>query len=174
VVVGDHGEEFLEHGGIGHGHTMYQELLQVPLIITGDQIPTGGYDPFPAAQIDILPTLLELIGADVTTPMEGMDLFAEWTDSLPRALPSSNRLWATSDLAAVLSGDSKVIGNPSRDISIGFDLSEDPGEISPVEPTPALVEALEIYWSQPPEGLPDPVPFAETAERILRDLGYIR
>ncbi|MGH7897931.1 MAG: sulfatase, partial [Candidatus Binatia bacterium] len=33
LVVSDHGEEFWEHGRIGHGHTLYQEVLRVPLIV---------------------------------------------------------------------------------------------------------------------------------------------
>lgn len=33
VLVSDHGEEFFEHGGIEHGHTLYDELLRVPLMV---------------------------------------------------------------------------------------------------------------------------------------------
>ena len=39
VVTADHGDEFMDHGGLGHGHTMYQELLRVPLLVSGDGIP---------------------------------------------------------------------------------------------------------------------------------------
>lgn len=30
IVTADHGEEFLDHGAIGHGHTLYEELIRVP------------------------------------------------------------------------------------------------------------------------------------------------
>ena len=33
VLVADHGEEFLDHGGQYHGHTLYQELVHVPLVV---------------------------------------------------------------------------------------------------------------------------------------------
>ncbi|MBN2716870.1 MAG: sulfatase, partial [Deltaproteobacteria bacterium] len=33
IVTADHGEEFFEHGSVGHGHSLYEELLHVPLII---------------------------------------------------------------------------------------------------------------------------------------------
>ncbi|HPJ71494.1 MAG TPA: sulfatase, partial [bacterium] len=38
VVTSDHGEEFMEHGRIGHTRSLYRELLQVPLIVR----PAGG------------------------------------------------------------------------------------------------------------------------------------
>ena len=35
VVTSDHGEEFLEHGGVLHGRTQFQEVVRVPLIVRG-------------------------------------------------------------------------------------------------------------------------------------------
>ncbi len=35
IVVGDHGDEFFEHDGLGHGHTLHSELTRVPMIIRG-------------------------------------------------------------------------------------------------------------------------------------------
>ncbi len=34
VLLGDHGEEFWEHGGMGHGHSLHEEVLRVPLAVT--------------------------------------------------------------------------------------------------------------------------------------------
>jgi arylsulfatase A-like enzyme len=174
VIIGDHGEEFMEHGGIGHGHTMYQELLTVPLIMAGTPLPNGVDTSMDAAQIDLLPTLLTLAGSAVPAGTEGINLLSGSAGTDPRVLPSSNRLWVATDLAAVRCGAGKIIGNPSLGAAAGYDLDSDPGENSPGEPDASLVEALELYWSQPPVGLPLMVPFAETAERTLRDLGYIR
>jgi arylsulfatase A-like enzyme len=174
VIIGDHGEEFMDHGGIGHGHTMYQELLTVPLIMAGTPLPGGVDTSADAAQIDVLPTLLTLAGAPVPAHAEGRDLFSVSGGIPPRVLPSSNRLWVSTDLAAVRCGDAKVIGNPSLGMVEGFDLATDPGEDSPGAPDSALTEALELYWSQPPLGHPLAVPFAEAVERTLRDLGYLR
>ncbi len=33
VIMADHGEEFWEHGGFAHGHSLYNEVLRVPLIV---------------------------------------------------------------------------------------------------------------------------------------------
>ena len=41
IITADHGEEFLDHGAISHGHALNQELLHVPLIVTGPDIPAG-------------------------------------------------------------------------------------------------------------------------------------
>jgi arylsulfatase A-like enzyme len=63
VVVGDHGEEFLEHGGVYHGHTLFREQLHVPLIM---KLPAGAGAgtrvAAPAEMIDVAPTMLALLG----------------------------------------------------------------------------------------------------------------
>ena len=42
VITSDHGEEFYEHQGWGHGQSLYDELIHVPLIIYGEgSIPSG-------------------------------------------------------------------------------------------------------------------------------------
>ena len=44
IVVSDHGDQFCEHGSVGHGHTVYQELVHVPLIIRAPGV-------FPAGKV---------------------------------------------------------------------------------------------------------------------------
>lgn len=77
VVVADHGEEFRDHGGLRHGHTLYDELIRVPFVVVvpGEAGVYGGrVEPrrlaTAASSVDLLPTLLELcdvglIGDDV-------------------------------------------------------------------------------------------------------------
>ncbi len=69
ILSGDHGEEFLEHGQLGHGHSLYQELTHVPLVIWAP-----GLEPGRVAQqvrlMDVFPTLLELAGFADETPAE--------------------------------------------------------------------------------------------------------
>lgn len=63
VVVSDHGEEFLEHGRLGHGMTVHRETVHVPLII---ELPREhpchkeGYRPEPVSLLDLGPTLVDL------------------------------------------------------------------------------------------------------------------
>ncbi len=63
VVVGDHGEEFLDHGNVYHGHTLFREMLSVPLLVklpgnrgAGTRVAT------PATMRDVLPTVLATLG----------------------------------------------------------------------------------------------------------------
>jgi len=66
VLTADHGEEFDEHGGFGHGHSLYNELLYVPLVV---KYPTrlsdanGRRVPFPRGLVDVVPTVSEVLGA---------------------------------------------------------------------------------------------------------------
>jgi len=65
VVTSDHGEQFLEHSGLGHRKTLYQEELAVPLIM---RLPTafrpGRKVKGPVSVVDILPTLLNVMSLD--------------------------------------------------------------------------------------------------------------
>lgn len=63
LFVSDHGEEFFEHGSFEHGQTLYSELIFVPLVI---KFP-GGWAAgtrvdAPVQHVDILPTILDLVG----------------------------------------------------------------------------------------------------------------
>jgi arylsulfatase A-like enzyme len=73
VFTSDHGEEFGEHGGSEHGHTLHSEVTQVPLIVRAP-----GVDPSriacPVRTIDIAPTVLDLIGIDAPSDFEGESL----------------------------------------------------------------------------------------------------
>ena len=61
LVVGDHGDEFLEHGGVLHGRTQYQELVRVPLILRGAGVPRGVRVATTASLVDVLPTILSAV-----------------------------------------------------------------------------------------------------------------
>ena len=67
VFTADHGEEFGEHGMYGwHGHTMYDELLHVPLIIKLPRsVAAGTVISKQVRSIDIAPTILEIVGSAI-------------------------------------------------------------------------------------------------------------
>ncbi len=56
-VISDHGEEFFEHGRLGHGHGLWDNLLAVPWILHVPGGPAGRIDA-PASLVDVFPTLL--------------------------------------------------------------------------------------------------------------------
>lgn len=62
VVTSDHGEEFGEHGGLGHGRTLYQEVLRVPLVIAAPGLLAPAEVKAPVSLLDLAPTLLDLLG----------------------------------------------------------------------------------------------------------------
>ncbi len=65
VVTADHGEEFLDHGWLGHTRTLYDELVRVPLIVRGPGVGGAGRAVEEAVSLaSLTPTLLELAGVD--------------------------------------------------------------------------------------------------------------
>ncbi len=66
VVTADHGEEMLEHGELGHGNSLYQELVHVPLMLSlpSGTLPLGqqsGAIDTPVSHLDVAPTLLDAL-----------------------------------------------------------------------------------------------------------------
>ncbi|MBN2715349.1 MAG: sulfatase [Deltaproteobacteria bacterium] len=78
VVCADHGEEFFEHESVGHGHTLYQELLHVPLIVRAPGlVPRNARVTAKASLSDIVPTVLDGTGTERPAEVEGRSLIAE-------------------------------------------------------------------------------------------------
>jgi hypothetical protein len=75
VVFADHGEEFLEHGSIDHGQTVYEEVLRVPLIIFCPSLIDG---PVRVSEqvglVDLGPTILDALGFEPEDHFEGRSL----------------------------------------------------------------------------------------------------
>lgn len=63
ILSSDHGEELYEHGRIDHGHSLYEELVKVPLIISLSGKSRGREIQSQVRSIDLMPTILELVGA---------------------------------------------------------------------------------------------------------------
>ena len=75
VLVSDHGEEFAEHGGFEHGHSLFNELLRVPMIFClPGTIPKGTRLPQQARLLDVTPTILDIAGIDIPAHLEGASL----------------------------------------------------------------------------------------------------
>jgi arylsulfatase A-like enzyme len=75
VVVSDHGDQFYEHGSVGHGDTVYQELVHVPLMIRAPGVfPAGAVVHADVEVMDLYATLLDLAGIKPTPAAEGTSL----------------------------------------------------------------------------------------------------
>jgi len=61
VLTSDHGQEFFEHGLFGHGLHLYNELIHIPLIISGPEVKPSTSD-ISISLIDLSPTIIGLLG----------------------------------------------------------------------------------------------------------------
>ncbi|HJQ85550.1 MAG TPA: sulfatase, partial [Candidatus Binatia bacterium] len=75
VITSDHGEEFKDHGFMGHGGTLYEELIHVPLIVLPSAPEHAEVDDI-VSLVDVAPTLLAVAGIPVPASFEGRSLAA--------------------------------------------------------------------------------------------------
>jgi arylsulfatase A-like enzyme len=94
VIISDHGDEFWDHGRVGHAQSVHQELVHVPLIIRAPGLlPEGHVVQADVEAMDLFPTLLELAGAPLPTGVQGSSLIPLVHDELrhsPRVALSQN------------------------------------------------------------------------------------
>src|SRR5262249_29211989 len=102
IVASDHGEGFGEHGLMEHGHSVYAELIKVPLVMSfASRIPAGRRLSRVASLRDIPATIVDLIGLKSESPFPGTSLARRW-DSQP-STPAPERpaalaeAWPSSD-----------------------------------------------------------------------------
>ena len=179
VVTSDHGEEFGEHGGVLHGGKLFEELLHVPLIISGEGIERGVVDPSLVSLVDIAPTLLSLAGLKIPDAMEGRNVFNR---------PSPDR-WRDQrvfsqygdQLYCIRTPRWKLIQRTSNQRVKLFDLHHDPGEkrnLSARRPDlrAALLSELEEWRAGRPQldlGARQDVELTQEVLEELRSLGYV-
>lgn len=74
IITADHGEEFREHGDLSHLEKLYDELLHVPLIFYSKGMERKVLDK-PVSLIDLVPTILYLLGIEKRNGMQGKNIF---------------------------------------------------------------------------------------------------
>ncbi|MDB4964689.1 MAG: hypothetical protein JWN44_378 [Myxococcales bacterium] len=75
IFTSDHGEEFWDHGKIGHGQSLREELVHVPLLISYPPLfPAGKVVTEGVEIIDLLPTIAEAVGGKVSADVQGESL----------------------------------------------------------------------------------------------------
>jgi arylsulfatase A-like enzyme len=126
VITSDHGEEFFEHGSYGHGHSVYQELLHVPLLVRRPGVvPANKRIEETVGTLDIAPTILTAAGLAVPDFMEGVDRTEHMQGRVP-ALPAVAFSDFLDDRRTIQAGRYKLILTGVN--STFFDLGSDPGE----------------------------------------------
>jgi arylsulfatase len=102
VLTSDHGEEFLEHGHVGHCRGLWNTLTHVPLLMRIPDLPGGGRTNAPVQVVDIVPTLLDELSIDAAAiPFDGtsLDLLLRGGD------PAMAREYAFSDQSKYRAAD---------------------------------------------------------------------
>lgn len=127
LVVSDHGEEFLEHGGEVHGFTLFEEVLLVPGLLKR----AGGRDAGrrftrPAELADMMPTLLASLGIETPAEVDGRNLLA--ADAPETGARFADLFLDRTRIAAVYDDHHKLIVDYLTDRSELFDLEADPDE----------------------------------------------
>lgn len=74
AFTSDHGEAWMEHGNLVHGHTVHRELVQVPLVIAGPGIPEGVVSETPVANRHLASTLAAIGGAALESVPDPLNL----------------------------------------------------------------------------------------------------
>lgn len=128
VIVSDHGDEFMEHGGLGHGTTVYNELIDSFIIL---RVP--GSRPVKidrrVSLVDILPTVLDWAGADYNEKkIDGISLTSYIrSEEQPE---KNNRIFLSElgDRKALTDNNLKYIYNVDRQNGELYNLEKDPGE----------------------------------------------
>ena len=140
VVTGDTGQAFYEHGFVAHANMVFNEVMQVPLVI---RVPgsEGGVDQRPAQHVDIPPTILDLMGIAPHPAFQGVSLVEEDPD-----YSRARYIMAQAPLAhqyAVIKDQFKFLHDVKRNSSVLIDLRVDEAERDNVaRENPALTAEL--------------------------------
>jgi arylsulfatase A-like enzyme/tetratricopeptide (TPR) repeat protein len=184
VVTGDHGESLGEHGELTHSLFAYESTLHVPLIVSAiapsdrASAVSGRVVETPVRHVDLLPTLLDGVGAPAVGTLPGTslkDVIAagrgpEHPSYFEAMTATVTRGWAP--LRGVLVGREKFIDLPIVEM---YDLGADPRETKNLvnaQPDRArvMLNTLKNFNVAPPARAQEET--TETVER-LRSLGYI-
>jgi arylsulfatase A-like enzyme len=112
LVTADHGEAFLEHGLVEHGGRLHEEVVHVPLLVAGPGIPAGRRVAAPVAHVDLLPTVLELLGIPVPEWAQGRSLAGLLAGREPEALFADRALFSETRTRTALEAERRMIEFP--------------------------------------------------------------
>lgn len=152
ILTSDHGEEFYDHSGWGHGRSLYNELIHVPLIVSSPKlVPGGRVVDERIRHIDVTPTLLSAAGMDDRARAPEFEGITLWTALQTGSAPPPsldayscvhlNTQWA----ASLISERWKIMyaeSGPKEVVSL-FDLVSDSGEMVDLSDAhPAVTDSM--------------------------------
>ena len=152
ALLSDHGEQFWEHGSRGHGYSLFEEELRIPLLLKpGDHAYGGEVRDALLETVDVAPTILELLGARPEPRFMGRSFVQVIHDPALLGRPSafaSLRLGARHE-RMVKTNQFKLIEEPIVGEMKWFDLVDDPEEtgvlaVAPSEGREMIVRARQL------------------------------
>jgi arylsulfatase A-like enzyme len=159
VISADHGEAFGEHGMYKHAFELWEVLTRVPLMVCGPGIKTQRITER-RSHIDIVPTLLDLMGQKVPDDLLGKSLVPELTGAEAPKNREPIYLELTEDShnpprRAIIRGDYKLIWSGPSDKFQLYNLKQDPGEekdLAKTEPEQLkdMVAGYHGFWDKLP------------------------
>jgi arylsulfatase A-like enzyme len=192
VLLSDHGEEFFDHGGFEHGHTLFDELIKVPLIFSlPGVVPQKRRVAQQVRLVDVLPTVLDIMGIPPETHFEGTSLRPlisgeETADDSSQALLSPTFAYSESILYGTEKKSLtvypwKLIYDTVTGEEMLYNLRHDPRELrNAAAADPETRRVLEEVLLKALSGISEtacrvdtPVNLADHTKRKLRALGYI-
>lgn len=186
VLFSDHGESLTEHNFyFNHSHFVYDDLVKVPLIFSYP----GGISPGTVINaqtglIDLMPTILELLGIKADKPMEGKSLLPLLTG---KTIIARNTTFSETSYwpwpRCIRTEKWKLIFSRFKKNYSLFNLKDDPGELNNLaDKYPAVVRSLNKILSQWVKSartytLQEPKPgnnLNEKTKETLKELGYLQ
>jgi len=179
IITADHGEEFWEHGGLGHGLTLYQEQIHVPLIILGPDVRPGIVERT-VETIGAYRTILEYVGIDPPTRVRGENLLAPGDyDGLAFSRTKGPSTEFEVDLEAMVKDRGKAIRDSQAADTALYDLVRDPEEQKPFPDfSGEWIERLDLAQAEnetirPPRIVRTQTNVSEEHMKMLEQLGYV-
>ncbi|MGC1872610.1 MAG: sulfatase-like hydrolase/transferase [Acidobacteriaceae bacterium] len=135
VLLSDHGEGLGDHGEYEHGVFLYDSTVRIAWIMAGPGVPAGLHVQQQAREIDLLPTVLDLMGGRASSAVQGTSLVPAFSGktvpsnfSYEETLyPKINMGW--SELRGIHTARWMYIRAPRPEL---YDLDQDPGELNNV------------------------------------------
>ena len=127
VITNDHGEELQDHGKFGHGHSLWEEMTRAPLLMHYPaRFPAGKRVEEIVENVDVMPTVFEVMGLDPMKDAEGQSLLP-----LVEGNPDKRPFYAITEFLdgrrAVRVGNWKFMRSSSTWVHL-YDVTADPKE----------------------------------------------
>ncbi len=135
LVIGDHGESLMEHNEPTHGLLVYQPVLHIPMVMRlGKQLGPGLRVSTRVSEVDLMPTVLSLLGVEARAATDGSDLTQPVDAGRKLYFENLNATfsYAAAALGGVFDGNVKYIHAVEGEL---YDLAADPREARDLAPS---------------------------------------